>query len=121
MNVYELNICLIEFVANFPSALKQQRCLSNTSSDRSGTSSGVFIHVAKMTEFSENANRQVIVFAWGDKNIFQAAVLPDTSSNRELFNSTSGGLQTSEILAIIKKVIADSDDVIFGETSEIDF
>ena len=74
-----------------------------------------------MIEFSESANRPVIVFAWGDRNIFQAAVLPDTSSNRALFESVTGGAQTSEILAIIKEVIADSDDVIFGETHEINY
>jgi len=116
--VHELDIRIVE---QTPDGVREHR-LRKTWGSRSGYwgLNGPFIHVAKMRDIYRNEERWVYVFAWGDAEKFEAAILPDTPENEELFRSVFD-LHYSEVIDFIKTVIASSDYVIYGETKYADF
>ncbi len=81
---------------------------------------GSFFHVAEMKDTSLNEELWVYAFIWGDTKKFEAAILPDSLENEALFWSVLD-LHHSEVLDIIKSVIAISGHVIYGETKHADF
>lgn len=75
-----------------------------------------FIHVAEMYESIKGDKYVVYVFAWGNAETFEAAILPDTTENEEIYAGFLD-LHTTELLDNVKNVRELSADIIYGETS----
>lgn len=79
-----------------------------------------FIHVAEMNESIKGDEYLVYIFAWGDTETFEAAILPGTTENKEIY-ANFFDIHTSELLDNVKNVMESSDDVIYGETKSYHF
>jgi len=79
---------------------------------------GTFMHVYQMNRINEDAKELVYVFAWGDSDVFEAAVLPNTPDSHALWLYVRS-LHHSEVLNEIKMIISNADYVIFGVTKNL--
>ena len=73
-----------------------------------------------MNELIGEEEYHVYVFAWGDKETFEAAILTDTTENEQVYQNFND-LHTSELIDSIKALIESSDDIIYGEITRIHF
>lgn len=115
--VYELDIRIVE---HMDKGMQQIRLETIGSSSGFWSPDGPFTHVAEMKQISRGEECTVYVFAWGDTENFEAAILPDSTENKALFKSVFD-LNRSEVLGFIKDVIDSSDYVVYGETKHADF
>lgn len=118
--IHELDIQLIESIDEKP--ITRHLRADGLPHIRTGFWGDVnrFIHVTEMNESTEEDEYHVYVFAWGDTETFEAAILPYTTENEQVYNNFND-LHTSELLDFIKALIESSDDIIYGETTRIHF
>jgi len=84
----------------------------------SGGSLGTFVHIYHMTEQAGADKRRVIVAAWGNTNVFEAALFPETQENVESIIKPAVSTSMEEVIQHIQAVIELSDDLIRGHTTD---
>jgi hypothetical protein len=82
---------------------------------RSGTRRA-FVHVYVAEERGFRPTRRVLLFAWGDDFVFEAALLPDSPGNRERFRQYAEG-DVDDVIAKVRALVNESEDVVRGRTS----
>jgi hypothetical protein len=75
-----------------------------------------FVHVYVADERELRRTRRVLLFAWGDDQIFEAALLPDSPANRERFREYQGD-DVEDVIAKVQALVDESADVVRGRTS----
>jgi len=112
-----LDICIVEHTEE---GVQQRRLETVWSNTGFWSDVGPFHHVARMTQTIRGEECTVYAFAWGDAETFEAAILPDTTENKELYE-IGLDLPYWEVLDFIKGVIAKSEYVVYGETKHAYF
>jgi uncharacterized repeat protein (TIGR02543 family) len=83
--------------------------------------SQAFVHIYHMTIQAGGDERRVIVAAWGDTHVFEAAVFPETQQNVCSIIHSAFGKSMEEVIQHIQAMIELSEDVIRGYTVDYHF